>query len=43
MSAHALAVGTPDVGALLARHVLTVIAERRVAALRRGARPQPGG
>lgn len=42
MSAHALAAATPDVGALLARHVLTVIAERRVAALRRRARPQPG-
>lgn len=42
MSAHALAAATLDVGALFARHVLTVIAERRVAALRRRARRQSG-
>lgn len=43
MSAHALAAGAPDVGSLLARHVLTVVAERRAVALRRRARRQLGG
>jgi len=43
MSAHALAAGAPEVGALLARRVLTVVAERRAVALRRGVRPTQGG
>ncbi|MGW6692749.1 UDP-N-acetylglucosamine--N-acetylmuramyl-(pentapeptide) pyrophosphoryl-undecaprenol N-acetylglucosamine transferase [Rhodococcus sp. NPDC054953] len=43
MSAHALAAGAPDVGSRLARHVLTVVAERRAGAPRRRARLRLGG
>jgi UDP-N-acetylglucosamine--N-acetylmuramyl-(pentapeptide) pyrophosphoryl-undecaprenol N-acetylglucosamine transferase len=43
MSVHASAAGAPDADVVLARHVLTAIAERRVIAPRRRARQRPGG
>jgi UDP-N-acetylglucosamine--N-acetylmuramyl-(pentapeptide) pyrophosphoryl-undecaprenol N-acetylglucosamine transferase len=43
MSAHASAAGAPDADVVLARHVLTAIAERGIVAPLRRARQRPGG